>query len=93
MATALEMGVEGPVTLAATVTELTGISGANWLLIWESDVDLYIVTGSSDGAALPSTGRRLIPTTILPFAYDIGSYGFIGLAGDGAGTARVEARR
>jgi hypothetical protein len=92
VATALSLGVEAPVTLATTVGELTGIGSAKWLVIWESDVDLYVVTGSSDNAALPSTGRRKVPTSILPFAIEIGGYGFVGLAGSSAGTARVEAR-
>jgi hypothetical protein len=92
VATPLSMGVEGPVSLLTTVNELTGISTAKWLVIWESDVELYVVTGSSDGASLPSTGRRKVPTAILPFAIEIGGYGFVGLAGASAGTARVEAR-
>jgi hypothetical protein len=90
----LSINVEAPVTLGTTVSQLSGISGAKSLILWESDVDVYVVLSPSatDGGALPSTGRPLISTSVMPFEIDISPYGFVGVAAASAGTARVEAR-
>lgn len=94
MAVAGTIGVEQPITLATTVTLVTGVGAARKLLILESDQDVYLVTlkGTADGGALPSTGRLLFDAAILPVEVDIAGYGLIGFAGALAGTARVEFR-
>jgi len=94
MATTLTPGVEAPVTLATTVELLTVPSSVRTLVIWESDVGVYVVTGAADAAALPSTGRRHVGTVTAgsPIEIDISAYGAVGLAGTGSGTARVEVR-
>ena len=46
----------------------------------------------ADGAALPSTGRQFFEAADLPIEIPIGGYGQIGLAGDVAGSCRVEFR-
>lgn len=93
MATACVLGVEQAVTLATTVTLITGIGRARRLIIYDTDVDLYLVTltGTADGAALPSTGREMVKSTSgFPVELDIQGYGTIGLAGASSGTARVK---
>lgn len=87
---------ERSITLATTVTQLTGFGSPppKRILITESDVAVYVVTLSTttDGGALPSTGRVKFATTALPIEYDVSPFGFLGLAGESAGTCRVELR-
>ena len=92
MAVAATPGEEQPITLATTVTQITGTSSCRRLIIYETTVDLYLVTKAvADGAALPSTGRpKVCLSTERLIEIDISGRGFIGLAGTGAGTARVE---
>ena len=99
MAKELTPGVGDEVTLAATVTQLTLPASypANrkirTVVIYESDVDLYVVThNATDGAALPATGRVPFAAAALPVEYDIGEAAFVGLAGTGAGACWVEVR-
>lgn len=96
MATTITRNLEQAVTLATTVTQLTGFGSPppRTLLVSESDVDVYVVVkpGTADGDALPSTGRVKFKTTDMPITYDVSPYGFIGLAGSAAGTCRVELR-
>lgn len=94
MATALVLGVEAPVSLTTSVVQISGVSAAKKLLIYESDVAVYVVVSSSatDGGALPASGRPKFATTALPIEYDISPFGFVGLAGASAGTCRVEFR-
>lgn len=94
MAQAVTPGVELPVTLATTVTQLTSASGMRKLVIYESDVDVYVVvkSGTADGDALPSTGRPKFSSSALPIEYDVSPFGFVGLAGASAGTCRIEVR-
>lgn len=99
MAEEVTPGVGRAVTLAATVTQLTLPAALppsrqiRTLVIYESDVDLYVVTsGAADGGALPATGRVPFASTALPVEYDVGAAGFVGLAGAGAGTCWVEVR-
>jgi hypothetical protein len=95
VAQAVTPNVELPVTLATTVTQLTCASGTmRKLVIYESDVDVYVVTlsGTADGGALPSTGRPKFAASALPIEYDVSPFGFVGLAGVSAGTCRIEVR-
>lgn len=93
MAATISQGVEAAVTLATTVTRLTITGPAKTIVIYESDVDVYIVTaGTADGGALPSTGRPKFLSTALPIEYDISPFGPIGLAGSASGTCRIEVR-
>lgn len=97
-------GQQRAVTLAATVTQLSGFAYpagphhgskmARTLVVWESDVDVYVVTGSVDGATLPSVGARLIGTVIKgsPVEIAIDPSKFLGIAGSGVGTASCEVR-
>lgn len=95
MAETLVRGVEKSMNVVATVTRLNFAPyvGVKYLIIEESTVDLYVVTADvADGGALPSSGRIPVPTSQLPKWIDIEQYGQVGLAGTGAGSARVEAR-
>ena len=93
MATAVPLNTVTDVTLGAAeaVEQLTLGVGARWLILWESDVDVSIVT-VSDGTA--ADDGRLVPAAAMDGGWqlDIAGYGFIGLAGSGAGTCRVEIR-
>lgn len=97
MAQAVDIGVELAVTLATTVTKLTGskVPFAKTLVLMESDVDVYVVTSkaASDGGALPSSGRKKIEAADMPMPVDITGAGFIGVAGTSAGTCRLELRQ
>ena len=94
MSQSLTPGVEQAVTLATTVTLCLPTKPVRTLVVYSSDVLLYLVTGVADGAALPSTGRRLLAAAAItdPIEHDISAYGAWGLAGSGSGTARVEVR-
>lgn len=97
MATALTRGFEGPVSLdGANVEQLTLASGGTprTLIVWEATADVRIVVHptATDGGALPSTGRGLVPTGSMPFEYDVSPFGFVGLYAATAATARVELR-
>lgn len=96
MATTVARNAEQSVTLATTVTQLTGISmpAPKKLIVYESDVDVYVVTLSTatDGGALPSTGRAKFAASKLPIEYDVSPFGFVGLAGSASGTCRIEVR-
>lgn len=97
MAQAVDIGVELAVTLATTVTKLTGskVPFARSILILESDVDVYVVTSKSatDGGALPSSGRKKFSSSALPLEVSVVGAGFLGLAGSAAGTCRIELRQ
>lgn len=97
MAQAVEIGVELPVTLATTVTKLTGskVPFARSLLLLSSDVGVYVVTNKSaaDGGALPDTGRKLIAADDMPIEISLVGVGFIGVAGESAGECRLELRQ
>lgn len=92
MATAGTLGISQTITLATTVTEITGAAMARTITIWESAVDLYVVTlkGTADGGALPSSGRRKISSSALPVEISIAGAGFLGLAGASAGDCHFE---
>lgn len=96
MPATMRIGVEQAVPLATTVNVVTAVDGsgaptrATTIAIYESDVDVYIVTKQvADGAALPDQGRPKF--TVFPVEYRLPS-GFVGLVGSGAGTCRAEVR-
>lgn len=93
MATSVPAGTLTDVTLAAAsaVETLTLPVGAQWLILWECSVDVYIVTVSGGTAA---TNGRLVPAASIVggYPFDISCYGFVGLAGSAAGTCSVEIR-
>jgi hypothetical protein len=92
MSQAATIGEEQPLTLAETVSVITGTSDARLLIVYETTVDLYLVTKAvADGAALPATGRpKVCLSTERLVVIDIAGRGFLGVAGTAAGTARVE---
>lgn len=93
MAVAATKNAEQAVSLATTVTRITGTGQCKTLLLYESDVDVYVVTSDvADGAALPSAGRVKFTAAKLPVEFNIAPYGYIGLAGASAGTVRCEFR-
>ncbi len=93
MAHSGSLNTEQPVTLATTCTRINGVGQARWLVLYESDVDVYVVTAEvADGAALPSTGRAKIEAANMPQEINIAAYGYLSLAGSGAGTVRAEFR-
>lgn len=96
MASTMTRNVAKDVTLATTVTQLTGFGSPppKTIIISKSDVAVYLVTLSTvtDGGALPATGYHEFATTSLPITFDVSPYGFIGLAAASSGTARVELR-
>ncbi len=92
MATAGTLGISQTITLATTVTQITGSGQAKTITLWESDVDVYVVTSKSvaDGGALPSSGRRPVAAASMPIDIDISGAGFLGLAGASAGDLHFE---
>ena len=86
------LGISQTATLATTVSQVTGAGAAKTITIWESDVDLYVVTSKAvaDGDALPSAGRRKISSSALPVEISIAGAGFLGLAGASAGDCHFE---
>ena len=94
MAKSLTRCVPDDVTLATSMIELTIERPASSLVIYESDVAVYVVTQGADGGALPATAYRPLGTVTAgqPVEIDISPYGIVLLAGSGAGTARVEVR-
>lgn len=86
-------GVVVDVVLAAAkaVNQLTGLGAAEWLILWESDVEVHIVTKS--GGTADADGRP-VPVASITGGYSIRirDYGFVGLAGETAGTVRIEVR-
>jgi len=97
MAQKAMLGVEGPITLATTVTQLVVVNTSEapkTIVLWESDVDVYVVAtslaGVADGGTLPDLDRRKVPAAVMPAEVSIAGKRFIGLAGEDAGTARFE---
>jgi hypothetical protein len=95
MAVAMIKGVEAPVTLATTVKQFTGVTGAQTIVLWGSDVDVYVVATAlvgliADGGALPAVDRRLVPADLMPAEVDVSGKIFVGVAGASAGTLRCE---
>ena len=93
MAKTCSLGVEDTLTLATTCTLLTvSPISPRWLILYNSDQDVYVVTNAADGAALPSTGRRYFSAASLPATIDVSPYGAISIAGGAVGTLRFEVR-
>lgn len=87
------LGAEQSLSLATTVTKLTGVGQAKVIELISCDVDVYVVTADvADGAALPASGRSLFAASALPIAYDVAQFGSLGLAGASAGTLRYMVR-
>ena len=94
MSKELLLGVEDAVTLGSTINRITGdaVKYGSTLLIFESDVGVYVVAGDdADGAALPSTGRELYASSVMPVEIDLSSFGGqLALAGDASGSCRAK---
>lgn len=93
MAVAATPNAQQTVTLATTVTRLTGTGQVRTLVLLSCDVDFYVVTGDvADGASLPGAGRYPFTASKLPITLDVAPYGYIGVAGASAGSLVMEAR-
>lgn len=94
MPQAVSLGAEGSLSLATTVTLLTGLGPAKVIELLTCDVDVYVVTSptATDGGALPASGRTLFSASVLPAVYDIAQFGTVGLAGSASGTLRYMVR-
>jgi len=89
MAQAIDLGVTEEITLATTQTLLTGARVARRLTIDTATVDVYVVVVDPvDGAALPSTGRYLVPSASMPYSRTV-SHGAIAVAGSAPGTCEL----
>lgn len=98
MATTMPANAATDVTLAAAsaVETLTLPTGARWLLLFPPSggqlVDVYVVLTSSGTAANAGLFVPLATINAGGWQYDIGGYGFVGLAGSAAGTVRAVVR-
>jgi hypothetical protein len=80
-AQSLVMGISEEVAVTTAVKKINGVGGADWVVVSEGDVDVYIVLASvEDGGVVPDDGRELVPAGAFS-SIKIQGTGDVGVAG------------